>query len=359
LADLFQSGEIGLSTRLVSVAIVTFNSARYIRQCLEFVLAQDYESLEIVVLDNASADETGNILRPFENRVRVVRNVENEGFAGGQNQAIALCRGEWVLTLNPDVRLQPDFISKLVAAGETEDSIGTVCGKLLAMSDDFRVPEEPTIDSTGIFFTPNLRHFDRGSKEADQGRYNSSEYVFGATGAAALYRRKMIDDVAIDGEFFDSDFFAYREDADLAWRAQLLGWKCLYVPEAVAYHVRHVRPTNRRSVSAAINMHSVKNRFLMRINNLSGRQYFRHFFAITLRDLLVIGGCLFRERSSLRAFLIVLRNFPKAWRKRRLISARRRVSDEYIARWFSRQPVSFPALRPASVRALKQGATSN
>src|SRR4051812_41694847 len=142
----------------------------------------------------------------------MVHNRENRGFAGGQNQAIALCRGKWVLVLNPDVRLQPGFISSLVSAGDGDDSVGTVCGKLLSMSDDFEIPETPVIDSTGMYFTPNLRHFDRGGKELDRGLYNSAEYVFGATGAAALYRRKMIDDVSIDGEFFDSDFFAYRED---------------------------------------------------------------------------------------------------------------------------------------------------
>jgi GT2 family glycosyltransferase len=348
-----------LSGRLVSVAIVTFNSARYIRQCLNFVLEQDYHPLEVVVVDNASADQTPDILRHFENRVRVVRNLENTGFAGGQNQAIGLCRGEWVLTLNPDVRLQPDFISRLVAVGESEDTVGTVCGKLLSMSDDFRIPQEASIDSTGIFFTPNLRHFDRGSKEPDEGRYNTAEYVFGATGAAALYRRRMIDDVSIDGDFFDVDFFAYREDADLAWRAQLLGWKCLYVPEAVAYHVRHVLPANRRSVSAAINMHSVKNRFLMRINNLSGRQYLRNFLPITSRDLLVVAGCLLREHSSLKAFRLVLKNLPKAWRKRQAVSARRRVSEAYMARWFAPQPVSFPLQHRSPGASLKERGTSH
>ncbi len=359
MALVFQLGETGLTTGLVSVAIVTFNSARFIRQCLQFVFEQDYQPLEVIVIDNASTDGTAELLEAFENRVRVVRNLENAGFAGGQNQAIGLCRGEWILALNPDVRLQPDFVSRLLAAGETEPSLGTVCGKLLSMSEDLRIPEKPVIDSTGLFFTPNLRHFDRGSQEPDNGRYNSAEYVFGATGAAALYRRTMMDHLSIGGEFFDSDFFAYREDADVAWRAQLLGWQCLYVPEAVAYHVRHVLPTNRQSVSAAINMHSVKNRFLMRINNLSGRQYLRHFFAITWRDLLVFGGCLLRERSSLRAFPIVLKNFPKSWRKRRVILARRRASDEYMARWFSRKPVSFPALRASSSSSLKERATSN
>ncbi len=348
-----------MSAGLVSVAIVTFNSARYIRRCLEFALSQDYQPLEVVVVDNASSDGTVDVLHQFEQRVRVIPNSENRGFAGGQNQAIALCRGNWVLALNPDVRLQPDFISNLVHAGEGDDSVGTLCGKLMSMRDDFEVPQTPVIDSTGIFFTPNLRHFDRGSREPDKGLYNRSEYVFGATGAAALYRRKMIDDVSVDGEFFDSDFFAYREDADLAWRAQLLGWQCLYVPEAVAYHVRHVLPSNRKSVSSAINMHSVKNRFLMRINNLSGRQYLRHLLAITLRDLLVVGGCIVRERSSLRAFPLILKNLRKAWRKRRIISARRRVSETYMARWFSRQPVSFPAVNQSSGRLLKERATSH
>lgn len=347
-----------MSAGLVSVAIVTFNSARYIRQCLEFVLSQEYAPLEIVIVDNASNDETLDILDQFEGRVRVVANRNNKGFAGGQNQAIALCRGDWILALNPDVRLQPDFIRALVNAGEEEASIGTVCGKLLSMRDDFQIPQSPIIDSTGIFFTPNLRHFDRGSKEPDRGLYNKAEYVFGATGAAALYRRKMIEDVSIGGEFFDSDFFAYREDADLAWRAQLLGWKCLYVPEAVAYHVRHVLPSNRQSVSSAINMHSVKNRFLMRINNLSARQYLRHLLPITVRDLLVFGGCLVRERSSLRAFPLVVKNFRRSWRRRQIISARRRVSETYMACWFSRQPVSFPAAPQSSGRRLEERATS-
>ena len=94
------------------------------------------------------------------------------------------------------------------------------------MGPDFDIPAAKTLDSTGIYFTPSLRHFDRGSGEPDRGAYEHFQYVFGVTGAVALYRRAMIEDVSICGEFFDNDFFAYREDADLAWRAQLLGWKC-------------------------------------------------------------------------------------------------------------------------------------
>ncbi|MGH9608842.1 MAG: glycosyltransferase family 2 protein [Bryobacteraceae bacterium] len=319
----------------VAIAIVTFNSARFIQRCLEFALSQDYPALEIIAIDNNSSDGTQAVLEEFASRVRVVYNRENIGFAAGQNQAIALSRGEWVLTLNPDVRLTPDFISKMIAAGASDPEAGSVTGKLLAMGEDFEIPQQPVFDSTGIYFTSSLRHFDRGSRKPDDGRYGRPEYVFGATGAAALYRRRMIEDISIAGEFFDEDFFAYREDADVAWRAQLLGWKCLYTPEAVAYHVRRVLPSNRRSVPAAINMHSVKNRWLMRIKNMTGDLYRRHWLAITLRDCAVIGGCLLFEFRSLRAFGIVIRNWRKTWTKRGQIMRRRRVADEVLASWFT------------------------
>jgi GT2 family glycosyltransferase len=327
----------------VAVTIVTYHSERFIRQCLDSVLAQDHPHLKVIVVDNASSDGTIRLLREFEDRVRVTYNRENIGFAAGQNQAIALSDADWILTLNPDVRLKPDFIAALVAASEADPNAGSVCGKLLAMGEDCEIPSQPVFDSTGIYFTPNLRHFDRGSREPDNGQYDGFEYVFGATAAAALYRREMIRDVSIDGEFFDSDFFAYREDADLAWRAQLLGWKCLYSPTAIAWHVRHALPSNRSSLSPIINMHSVKNRFLMRIKNMSGDLYRRHWLRITVRDLLVIGACFTYEFTSMRAFPLILRMFRRTWAKRRKIMRRRRAADEYIAAWFSVQPVSFPA----------------
>jgi GT2 family glycosyltransferase len=248
------------------------------------------------------------------------------------------------------VRLNPDFVAKLVEAGESDPGIGTVCGKLLAMGPDFGVPSQPRFDSAGIFMTPNLRHLDRGSREPDDGRYGQPEWVFGATGAAALYRRRLIEDISVDGEFFDEEFFAYREDADVAWRAQLLGWKCLYWPAAVAYHVRSVLPSNRRSTPPIVNMHSVKNRFLLRIKNTTGPLYRRHLTSITARDLAVVAGCLLREWTSLPAFPRLLRGFGRTWAKRRAIMSKRRTDDRYIAGWFHDRPVSFPAVLPPAVQ---------
>jgi len=324
----------------VSVTVVTYNSGRFIKRCLESVLAQKYRLKEIVVVDNASTDGTIDILEQFEDRCRIVYNEENIGFAAAQNQAIQMAGGDWVLTLNPDVLLLPNFIQALVEAGQFDPNIGSVCGKLLTMTSHFEIPEKPVVDSTGIYFNPMLRHLDRGSQEVDNGHYLQYEYVFGATAAAALYRRAMIDDIALDGEFFDSDFFVYREDADVAWRAQLRGWKCLYAPYARGYHVRKVLPGNRSALPPDINMHSVKNRFLMRIKNISADLYWRNWFSITARDLMVVTCCLLWEHSSLRAFWFLARNYRKVLAKRRLIQAGRRVDHEYMASWFQYAPVS-------------------
>lgn len=336
------------SNDLVSVTIVTYNSGRYIKRCLESVLEQTYPNTEVIVIDNASTDGTADLLEQFADRCRIVYNAENVGFAAAQNQAIALSRGQWILTLNPDVLLLPNFIAALVEAGQVDPKVGTVCGKLLTIRPTFDLPEKQLVDSTGIYFTPMLRHLDRGSQEVDNGHYLNFEYVFGATAAAALYRRAMIEDISILGEFFDPDFFVYREDADVAWRAQLMGWRCLYTPMARGYHVRAVLPGNRRALPPAINMHSVKNRFLMRMKNMTPHLYRRNWFSITVRDLLVVGACLLHEHTSLKAFWYLARNWRRVMAKRAEIMRRKRAKDEYIAGWFSYEPVSKPAPRPSA-----------
>jgi GT2 family glycosyltransferase len=333
---------LGAAT-LVSVTIVTHNSEGTLVRCLESVLAQDWPSLEIVVVDNDSRDNTRTLLQRYSSeRVRIVCNTENTGFAAAQNQAIRATRGEWVLVLNPDALLTPGFISALMEASRTDPQAGSVCGKLLRALPDLQVPAEPQMDSAGMYFTPTLRHFDRGMHEPDRGAYDQTAYVFGATGAAALYRRRMIEDVSVFGEFYDEDFFFSREDADVSWRAQLLGWRCLYTPHALAYHVRRVFPGVRPQLPSEINRHSVKNRFLMRMKNATAPLYLRNALPATVRDLGIVMYCLLREHSSLSAFPFLVRNWQRVVAKRRVIQQRRRVSEAYMQSWFRFRPVTFP-----------------
>jgi GT2 family glycosyltransferase len=343
---------------LVTVTIVTYNSGQFIERCLEAVRRQEYWPLEVIIVDNSSTDGSAGLLAGYKRLARVIHNDRNVGFAAAQNQAIGASRGDWVLTLNPDVRLHPDFIERLVAAGRLDAKVGVVCGKLRRATPDLGIPAEPRIDSTGIYFTPTLRHLDRGWNEPDDGRFRQAEYVFGASAAAALYRRDMISDVALDDGFFDPDFFTYREDADVAWRAQLMGWRCIYVPHAVGYHVRRVVPGNRRSTPAVLRMHSVKNRFLMRVKNMTSDLYRRQWLPMTLRDLLVVGGCLLSEPGSLPAFWRIAKCFRRALAKRRQIMSRRKASDDYMASWFRERPRSHPLKVQAHHEEICSGAFS-
>jgi GT2 family glycosyltransferase len=327
---------------MVSVLITTYNSARFLKTCLESLLQQVYKPLEVIVVDNASSDGTRDVLANAGPGLTVIYNDSNIGFAAAQNQAARLAKGNWLLSLNPDVVVSRDFVAKAVECGNLDPKTGAVCGKLLRWKPRENPEFTQIIDSTGIYFLPNLRHLDRGADEPDHGQFEQTEYVFGATGAAALYRRSMVEDVSVNGEFFDEQFFAYREDADLAWRAQLMGWRCVYTPQAVAWHVRRVTPERRSELPTEINWHSIKNRFLMRAKNISFPLYARYFLPVTFRDLQVIGYCLFVDRRLTSALTAVWKCRHELRRKRRLVQSHRRVSDGELSIWFSTGAGSAP-----------------
>jgi len=188
---------------MVSILITTFNSAPFIERCLDSVERQSYRPLEIIVVDNASTDVTQELLAKRGTEIKAVYNDTNIGFAAAQNQAEQGAQGSWLLSLNPDVVLSPNFIAEAVSMGELNPKIGAVCGKVLRWNPGSDPEFSDVVDSTGIYFLPNLRHLDRGAGEADRGQFEQAEYVFGATGAAALYRRSMVEDISVSGEFFD------------------------------------------------------------------------------------------------------------------------------------------------------------
>ena len=314
-----------MESGLVSVVLVSWNSAHYLPRCLEGIRQQTHGEIELIAVDNASTDGSAELLAPAA--THLVRNDVNRGFSAAVNQAIRLARGEFVLLLNPDCFLAPDYLAHIVTAlYEAGPEFGSATGKLLKAKG---AGVEPTgeVDSMGIRMTRSGRHLDIEDGAAGE--------VFGVSGAAALHRRAFLDDVAVDGEVLDEDFFAYREDADLAWRGRLLGWRALCAPEAVAYHVRRVTPDVRRELPASVNMHSVKNRFLLRLKNQGWYLALRNAPFELARDLVVLGAALTIEHSSLPAFAWLWRNRARVLARRRAIQARRKVSDRELARWFA------------------------
>lgn len=309
----------------VAVNIVTFNSAGDIAKCLESLGRQTFRDFRIHVLDNSSSDNTLEELKQFP--LDLTASKVNTGFAKAHNDLMRAYPAEYVLVLNPDAILGPEFLERILSAIEARPDAASATGKLLRM-------DGKTLDSTGIVMLRSQRHLDRGADSPDLGQFDKPEDVFGASGAAALYRMQALRDVAIDGQFFDEDFFAYREDADLAWRCRLMGWNSIYVPSAVALHRRRVTPERRSQLSALINYHSVKNRFLLRLNNMTWSLYIRDFLYISLRDVVVVGYVLAWEWTSIGALVYVIRSLPRLWRKRRAIQSRKRISGTELDRWF-------------------------
>jgi GT2 family glycosyltransferase len=333
----------------VQVSIVTHNSERYLNSCLVSLKAQTYKNFVVSLWDNASADRTPEMIRADHDFPYAVHfSDKNVGFCRAHNRLIANGTADYVLVLNPDVILNFRFIEILVLAMDQESRAGSASGKLWRWQADELGPElsarqassARTLDTTGIYFTPNQRHLDRGSGEIDTGQYDRREYVFGASGAAAFYRRAMLEDVKDGNEYFDEAFFAYREDADLAWRAQWMGWLCLYVPEASGYHARKVLPERRSTLPEQINMHSFKNRFLLRTKNMDLGTYFRFFIPITLRDICAFAYVLAWEWSSLPGVLLLIQSLPHAWEVRKSLKRHRRVRPQDIRSWFSNKPVA-------------------
>jgi GT2 family glycosyltransferase len=335
---------------LVSIIIVCYNGEQHIARYMKSLARQEFRDFEIIVVDNQSADRSVEVLRQYSG-INLILNPVNNGSTGGNNQAIAAARGKWIFISNLDTILEPNFLAELVRAGELDERIGAVAPKILRMNHDGTIGSPPLLDSTGTVFTPWHRQHDRGSQTPDRGQYETPEYVFGYTGALALLRRAMIDDTSVYGQFFDEDFFSFREDSDTSWRMQLMGWKCLYHPRAIGYHERTVFEGNRDTTSALINMHSTKNRFLMRMSNITPQLYLRTFLPATLRDIGIVFYVLVKERSSLPALPYIFRNWSRLCARRQVIQSRRRQSEAYMASFCRYKPVSKP-LEPNLLAAL-------
>ncbi len=233
----------------ISIGVVLHNSEKYVRPCFTALQKQNYKNVEILVFDNASTDEGVSILKQEFSDITVVESKENIGFAKAHNQLIKQSNGEFYACVNVDAFLEPNFLTELFHAIQQKPNIGSVGGKLKRWNfeafekGDTSEGKTNFIDSTGIALTKAHKFFDKGQGEVDFGQYDEESLVFGVSGAAALYRKKSLEDVAFENEhgekeFFDEAMFLYKEDVDLAYRLQWAGWKSAYTPMAVGYHDR-------------------------------------------------------------------------------------------------------------------------
>lgn len=320
----------------VAVVIVTYNHAGTLSATLASLAAQSQPAERLVLVDNASADDTVARAAPFARRLplEVVRWQDNRGFAAAFNEGVRRSTAPWVLSLNPDCRLAEDFLAVLRASAAQHPRAGAACG-LLLRGRGKELAETAVVDSAGMVMTPAGRHLDRGAGAPLRPELCQPAWVFGASGAAALYRREALEDVAYPGgEVMDESFFAYREDADLAWRLQRRGWGCLYQPAGRGVHARGFRPESGRRGQAAINRHSVRNRFLLRWSNADWRWHLACFPAWLVRDAVVLAACLTVERTSLPGLAEAWRH--RAAQRRRGAANHRRaaVSSWRLASWF-------------------------
>lgn len=231
----------------VDISIVTWNSASVIRAALDSVLAQTQQPEHVFVVDNASTDGTREVLTHYPQWTTIVQE-QNSGFAAAHNIAITRSTADYVLVMNPDVTLQPDYLAKLCTFADTNPRGSAFVGSVWR--------PDGSVDTAGLTVSPGrlVRDLRAGPPEPKK--------VFGVSGALALYRRAALQDIAIDGHTFNPMLFAYKEDVELAWRLQWAGWQAFVVPAALANHSRVMKQETKRS------HRSVDRRFLSYRNHL-------------------------------------------------------------------------------------------
>jgi GT2 family glycosyltransferase len=298
--------------------------------------------IETIVVDNGSLDGSVELAAGHPG-VRLIRNMANLGFAVANNQALAVAQGEFILLLNYDAILEPDYVQALVAALRADPRLGSASGKLVR---PLAAGRRRVIDSTGHVIYRNVWAMNRGEDEVDDPAQDHEGEVFGVCAAAGMYRRAMLDDVSVGGEVLDASFFAYLEDVDLDWRAQLRGWRSWYEPKAVA---THHRSASGGWFSVRIQRHIFTNRILMIVKNDGGFPLIARLPGmVAFTGVKLLLGVL-RAPGFALVTTDVMRLLPAAWRKRRQIQARRRVTASALEPWF--QP--YPYLR--KIRQRKWG----
>ena len=307
----------------VTVVVPNWNTRKFLHPCLTSLRHQTFKDFETILVDSGSADDSVAFVADNFPEVRVVALGENRGFSGAVNAGIEASRSELVVLLNNDTEQDPGWLAALVRAADGHREAGSFSSKLV----DFR--DRRLLDGAGDALRRSGLPYRLGHGERDRGQYDEPAPVFGACAAAALYRRAMLDDVGL----FDEDFFAYCEDGDLSFRAQLAGYGCLYVPEAVVYHVGGASTGGKRSPTAT--RLGTRNSLSLLVKNLPAPLVpgmVPYLLAGQLSRLVVTAASAATLRAHLEGVAQAARLLPLMLRKRREIQKRRRVPVGYVRR---------------------------
>ncbi|HEV8045303.1 MAG TPA: glycosyltransferase family 2 protein [Rubrobacter sp.] len=325
----------------VTVIVPNWNTRGFLRPCLTSLRLQTFKDFETILVDSGSTDDSVAFVAENFPEVRVVALGENRGFSGAVNAGIEASHSELVVLLNNDTEQDPGWLAALVRAAEGHPEAGSFSSKLVDFSDRL------LLDGAGDALRRSGLPYRLGHGERDRGQYDEPAFVFGACAAAALYRRAMLDEIGL----FDEDFFAYCEDGDLSFRAQLAGYRCLYVPEAVVYHVGGASTGGKRSPTAT--RLGTRNSLSLLVKNLPAPLvpgFLPFLLAGQLSRLLVTAASAATLRAHLEGLAQAARLLPLMLRKRREIQDRRRVPVEYV-RWLLKD--SSRAARVSLLRRLR------
>jgi GT2 family glycosyltransferase len=308
----------------VSVIIVNYNGKGLIRACLKALERQSLGGFEAVVVDNASSDGSLYKIRrfleesPLASNIKLIPYERNLGFAGGNIEGLKYAQGEYIALLNNDAEPDERWLEELVKAMDSDPNIGICASKLIVYDTDI-------IDSAGDGFSTALKGFKKGEGEKAF-LYNEKKYILGACAGAALYRRKMIEEIG----FLDGDFFLIYEDTDLNLRAQLHGWKVMYVPMAIVYH--KVRSTIGEMSKAAI-YNALRNSELVRIKNIPISLFLRCSLEFLCGVITEFTFFAIKQRRPILYFkskIDAVRMLPRMLKKRSVIMKNRKVSNAYL-----------------------------
>jgi hypothetical protein len=309
---------------LVSIIILNYNGKKFLEFCLRSVLNTHYPNFEVILVDNASTDDSIKLAKERYGNVPVliiVKNASNLGFAAGNNVGTSYGKGKYILFLNNDTVVEPNWLIELVSVMESDAKIGAAQSKLLSLAD------KRTIDSAGDFVDYYGLSFQRGSwGEEDSGQYDRIEEIFSARGAALIVRSEILSEIGA----FDADFFLSYEDIDLCWRIRLNGYKIVFVPKSRVYHIG-----SATAISSSVNVfHIEKNRLStllknMPIENLAKYNPLTFTLGEMICDFIFNRPLLLYAR--IRAILWVLKNFKKIWCKRLLIQGHiKKIDHEMV-----------------------------